>query len=75
MLVKSAPDYRVKIVKGLQMPDLRVKIVKKYPDAPGKWQLVNSLPDYRVEIVKMGEDLTIEFDDKNPGVHPSCPGA
>ena len=42
-------------------PDLKVQSVLSFPDACGKWQVVDSFPDFKVQLVKSFPDLKIEY--------------
>jgi len=63
--VERFADYKVKAVES--SPDLRVQIVEHYPDAAGKWQVVDSFPDYKVQLVDALPDFTIQYVNSLPG--------
>jgi hypothetical protein len=49
-------------------PDLKVKIVESFPDACGKWEIVDSFPDFTVQIVESFPDFTIKMVESFPGM-------
>ena len=50
-------------------PDIKVQLVKSFPDAIGKWQIVNSGEDFTIQYVNSFPDIKVQFVNSFPGVN------
>ena len=57
---------KVKVVQS--SPDLKVKVVESFPDACGKWKLVENFPDFTIQYVENFPDLQIKMVESFPGL-------
>jgi hypothetical protein len=54
--------------KGIKLQG-KVKFVTSFPDACGKWQVVESFPDFTVQIVTSFPDLKVQQVESFPGMN------
>ncbi len=65
--VEHFADFEAEIVAFL--PDLKVKLVERFPDEPGKWQIVTSFPDIKIKLVENFGDFKIQFVENSNGIY------
>lgn len=65
-IVDNFADIKVQKVEHFE--DLRVQFVKNFPNACGKWQIVDSFPDVAIKLVNNFPDITIKEVTNFPGI-------